>query len=334
MNHGRILGLEDGIYIDYFLSGKIINYGLIQGFEDAGIDVLDSIVGGGMVLNHGQILGKFDAIYVDYDINPKSGIFNYGTIASSYDGIDIEGTLAGTIFNCGIIQGQMESGIEADFTFGGTIRNHGGRIQGGLNAIFLGGGAGGSVVLSGPSHIVGSISGSGGGNDVLRFENMRGISATKQAELLGLAATDPGAGTVSLFGETITWLNIEDIQADANSLTSYSSLLTAPGLQSYAAALDNVVGLNDSFREFLKALNDVDAGLLNRITSNASGQTLRNSLNDIAREQDTNFFHLFSNQAASLRGESSTNGIVSNQRSGVQRSGLFFSRSSGGGDRI
>ena len=116
-------------------------------------------------------------------------------------------------------------------------------------------------------------------------------------------ARDPNTGTITLFGETINWLNIEDIQADGSTLESYESLFAGTGLGGYGSALDNLSGLNDPLREFFKALNDVALSDLSDAASYSSGQTLRNAMADLRRERDTNFNHLFSNQFSSLRGE-------------------------------
>tara|TARA_R110000850_G_scaffold125759_9_gene244382 strand:- start:748 stop:3516 length:2769 start_codon:yes stop_codon:yes gene_type:complete len=321
MNYGTIIAEDDAVDIDDDLAGLFINYGFLQGVGDTGIQIYDDLEPGSRLFNYGTIRGMYEGIYIDDDIKADSGIYNYGTILGDFDGIDIEGDFEGLIFNCGVIEGTQENGIEIDFSSGGTIRNHGGRIQGGMNSIFMGDGMGATVVLSGPSHLVGAISGSTGASDVLRFENMRGISAAKQAELAELAAADPTTGSVTLFGEVVEWRDVEDIQADGASLVSYQSLLDS-GLRGYASSLDNVLGLNDSFREYLKVLNDIDASRLNAIASNASGRNFRDAMSDLAREQDTNFFHLFSNQFSSLRGDVSGS-LASNQSAGVQSSGLF-----------
>ncbi len=319
INYGRIISSvmgEHGVEVEDDLTGDFYNYGFIQGADD-GVD-LDDVKAPGRIFNYGTIIGGDDGLDVFDEMS--GSIFNYGSITAAVDGLDVDGDLSGLLFNCGIIEGAAD-GLSL-LTTTGTVQNHGGRIQGGANAISLGAGNG-TLILSGPSHLVGLVDGQAGMSDVLKFQNMRGITDAKRAELVALAAADSAAlTTVTLFGETISWQNFEDIQAVAGTLVSYQSLITDPGLQVYAASLDNVTGLNDSFRQFLKGLNDVDAGSLNDVLSNTSGRTVSNALGDLFREQDVNFFHMFSNQFSSLRGDVS-GPIASNQSGGVQSTGLF-----------
>lgn len=304
-NSGTISGTLGGVFIPDSLTGTFNNSGTISGFSTTG-----PLTG---VFNNSGTISR--SAFIN---DALMGMFNNsGVINGGDDAVNVR-ELFGEVFNCGIIASDL-TGIDVSNATG-TIRNDGGRISGGVRAINLGT-ANGTVVLSGPSHIVGGIDG-GGGTDTLRFENMRGINAAKQAELAALAAADPAAGTVTLFGETMNWLNFEDIQADAASLVAYQSLVVDQGLQGYASSLDNVTGLNDSFRQLLKELNNVDGALLDQALSNASGQSVVNALSDMAREQDTNFFHLFSNQFSSLRGNVSGS-LASNQSNQVQGSGLF-----------
>ncbi|MEM7699817.1 MAG: autotransporter outer membrane beta-barrel domain-containing protein, partial [Verrucomicrobiota bacterium] len=281
------------------------------------------LLANGLFTNRGTLIAADDGF--DVDGSHAGRAENFGTIRAAVDGFDVDGDFSGEIFNCGIIEaGQFgfifsPTGIMAG-TATGTFHNHGGRVQGGLGAISFSDGDG-RVILSGPSHIVGSIAGGGGSGDVLRFENMRGVNAAKQAELAALSTTDPNAGTVTLFGETITWLNIEDIQVDSSTLESYESLFAGSGLTGYGASLDNLNGLDDDLRTFLKALNDVPEDVLTDAASNSSGQTLRNSMADLRRERDVNFYHLFANQFSSLRGEVSGAGSLS-----AVSSGNIFSR--------
>ncbi len=312
-NDGAIRGSDDGFDVDrnFGVGATFLNNGLIHGMN-SGVDFGRFFHG--VLTNHGTIIGLSTtddgaAIEIERDLGPQGRIRNYGTLFGNEYGIAVFQGLHGEIFNCGIIEGVNFAGIRASFT-DGTIRNHGGRITGRNFSIRLGGGDG-TVVLSGPSHLQGQIGG-GGGSDTIRFENMRGISSAKQAELAALAASDPSTGSVVLFGETISWQQFEDIQADLATLESYQDLITDPGLGGFAQALDNVLGLNDDFREYLKVLNDADASILNDLAANAAGQNLQNTLRDFGREQDTNFFHLFSNQFSSLRGDVSGQ-LVSNQ---------------------
>ncbi len=337
MNRGTISGDVYGVQIEGEVSGTIINSGSIIGLAVDGLAIEDDVEVGALVRNEasGVIRGAIDGLYVGDDLQEGGRIENYGQIYGAEDGLDIDEALEGVVFNmgriwgeedgididsdfdgtifnnCGIIEGISQSGIEAGSFEGGNIRNHGGRIQGSLFSIEIRGGSSGTVVLSGPSHIVGAMLG-GGANETLRFESMRGISAAKQSELAALAASDPSTGSVVLFGETISWQQFEDIQADLATLESYQDLITGPDLGGFAHALDNVLGLNDDFREYLKVLNDADAFILNDLAANASGQNLQNTLRDFGREQDTNFFHLFSNQFSSLRGHISGQ-LVSDQ---------------------
>ncbi|MEM7509142.1 MAG: SMP-30/gluconolactonase/LRE family protein, partial [Pseudomonadota bacterium] len=103
---------------------------------------------------------------------------NFGVMRGGIHGFDVDGTFSGEIFNCGIIEAGADGFSIATGT--GTIHNHGGRIQAAGNAISLGAGNG-RVVLSGPSHIIGAIDGGGGTGDVLRFQNIRGVTAEKEA---------------------------------------------------------------------------------------------------------------------------------------------------------
>lgn len=321
MNEGSISGEFEGVYIDRNINGLFNNSGSITGNLSDGVNMrnLD-----GTLINSGTIKStQSDGVYMDRDINgllDNSGqivgggfhglhvgrdlsgkVNNTGSILGQEVGILVDREMNGTIFNCGIIQGTDLVGIDI-FRTTGTIINDGGRIQGGNNAIRLGRGDG-TLILSGPSHIVGNIRGNGG-SDTLRFENMRGISAAKKAELVALANADSRDQTdITLFGETLSWISFEDIQIDGDTLVSYESLITGAGLQSYAMALDNVIGLNDDFREFLKELNKIDASLLNEIAANSSGQTLINGLDDFARNQDSRNFSLLAAEFSTLRGE-------------------------------
>lgn len=324
LNYGTISGEDDGIDIDGNLgvNARLFNYGTIEG-EFAGLDIDRNL--NGVVTNYGSISGRVeDGINVGRDVEVNGAINNYGSIQGGDFGIHIDRNLIGSIFNCGVIEGSL-AGIRS-FDTSGTIRNHGGRIQGGNNAIRLGMGDG-TVILSGPSHIVGGIGG-GGGNDTIRFENMRGITDAKKAELAAIDAANPATSSVVLFGEIIEWQNIEEIEADTASLSSYSSLITGAGLQDYASALDSIQGLNDDFRSFLKALNDVDAALLNDIANNSSGRNVLNAFNDFARRQDTRIYSLFADHFSTLRGGvSGRPGPVA----GVQQSGLFSREVQAGG---
>ena len=238
-NWGTIIGrTQEGVEIANDLDGTFINWGTIQGGDGgtrAGLTIDDDLDMTGQLINHGSITGfrngvviadllsgtltnfgtirgpQRSGIGIGEDIEASGEISNYGTIIGQRFGIDIIDQLAGTIFNCGVIEGTDQAGISADRT-NGVIRNHGGRIQGGNRAIALGG-QNGTVILSGPSHIVGQIQGGIGGGDIIRFENMRGISAAQEAQLVALAAADSTAQTtITLFGETINWINFEDVQ--------------------------------------------------------------------------------------------------------------------------
>ncbi|MEM7602319.1 MAG: autotransporter outer membrane beta-barrel domain-containing protein, partial [Verrucomicrobiota bacterium] len=275
------------------------NYGSIIGGDDS-IDV-ENLSAGGLIINRGTLTGGDDAFDADGDFEGR--FENYSIMRGGSDGVDIDGIFSGEMFNCGIIEGgQFGFLVSAGATGTGTFHNHGGRVQGGFGAISMGNGNG-TVLLSGPSHIIGSINGGAGTGDVLRFQDMRGVSAEKQAELLALATSDPNSGSITLFGESISWLNVEDIQADGSTLESYESLFSGTGLSGYGNSLDNLNGLDDSLREFLKILNDVSIDTLSEAASNSSGQTLRNAMSDLRRNRDTNFYHLFSNQFSSLRGD-------------------------------
>ena len=301
------------------LDGLLENEGIISGTL-AGVEIEGSL--DGTIRNNGTISGASEGIFID---DVAGNIVNNGSITSRGIGVYVLTELTGDIFNCGIIEGTDIAGIDA-VSSSGTIRNHGGRITGESFSIRLLG-APSTVILSGPSHIQGLISFARGpegavfDGQILRFENMRGINAAKQAELATLASEDPATGSITLFGETISWENVSDLQADAASLDSYESLISGAGLGGYAIALDNVQGLSDEFREFSKALNDADASSLNEIAANSSGQNLTNSVRDFARQQDVNFFHLFSNQFSSLRGKVA--GQLPSNQSAIQRAGFL-----------
>lgn len=302
------------------VDGLLENKGTISG-SLAGVEIEGSL--DGTIRNNGTIFGISEGIFID---DVAGNIVNNGSIRGLGIGVYVFTELTGDIFNCGIIEANVV-GIDA-VSFSGTIRNHGGRItgaEGNFSIRLLG--APSTVILSGPSHIEGPISFARGpegavfDGQILRFENMRGINAAKQAELATLDSTDPATGSIILFGETIAWENVSDLQADAASLDSYESLISGAGLEGYAIALDNVQGLSDEFREFSKALNDADASSLNEIVANSSGQNLTNSVRDFARQQDVNFFHLFANQFSSLRGEVA--GQSHSNQSAIQRAGFL-----------
>lgn len=337
-NTGSILGIgEEGVDIFGLVSGNFINHGSIIG---EGLDGLFFLRLGntGVVTNTGTIAGAADGIFtrtLNGQLNNSGSIIgrgshglhvrvdlagtvsNTGTIKGATIGVIVNNDLSGLLFNCGVIEGTSNAGIRTNTTTG-TIWNDGGRIQGGNNAITMQAGTS-TVILSGPSHIVGNMS-AGAGSDILRFQQMRGITAAKEAELVALAAADsPLQTSVTLFGETISWVGFDDIQTDSSTLESYTSLITGPGLQQYAEALDNVTGLNDSFREFLKELNKADASLLNEIVANSSGQTLINGINDFVRNQDTRIYSLLISEFSTLRGNISGGG----ESSAGQPTGLF-----------
>ncbi|MEM6915770.1 MAG: autotransporter outer membrane beta-barrel domain-containing protein, partial [Verrucomicrobiota bacterium] len=253
-----------------------------------------------------------------------SGTFsNQGSVVGGETGVYVMGAFEGEITNSGAIEGTRGYGIHAAQLpmgayysrapgmgivmpgvvadrQGGVIRNEGGRISGGRAAIQLGFGDD-KVILSGPSRIDGKIDG-GYGKDVLRFEKMRGISAEKKEELRRLSEKNSGSGSIELFSEVIDWENFEAFEADLRSLQSYESLITAPGLSDFARALDSPRGLDDEFRNFLNALNQVEEEELNEVVANASGQTLLQAWDDLGRDQDNRLFSLLGQQFSSLRG--------------------------------
>ena len=300
------------------LDGLLENNGTISG-NLSGVEIVESL--DGIIRNNGTISGVSEGIFMG---DASGSIVNNGTIKSRDTGVYVFTDFTGDIFNCGIIEGSDFAGIDG-ISSSGVITNYGGRITGRDFSISLLG-APSTVILSGPSHLQGLISlargpeGSLFPDQVVRFENMRGINSAKKAELAALDTADPATGSVVLFGETIAWENVSDIQVNSASLTSYDSLITGVGLENYAASLDNVQGLIDEFREFLKALNDADASILNDIVANSSGQNLQNTVRDFARQQDINFFHLFSNQFSSLRVD--TSGQLSLNQRAVQNNVL------------
>lgn len=313
-NSGTINGGLDGVYIDLDMNGTFTNAGTITGRSVDGVYIGRNM--NGDFSNTGTIRGGgFHGVHVDRNLTGR--LDNFGSITAPEIGVLVSRDFTGTLFNCGIIEGTDLAGVRFGRQGTGTVINDGGRIQGGNFSVRLGGGDG-TLVLSGPSHLVGTIGG-GGGSDTIRFENMRGISAAKRAELASLAASDPTTGSITLFGETIDWRRVEDIQADLSTLQSYESLITGAGLQQYAAALDNILGLDDPFREFLKELNKADAALLNELASNSSGQTMINGFNDFVRNQDSRIYSLLMSEFSTLRGDVSGAG----QQTAGTSSGLF-----------
>ncbi|MEM1156965.1 MAG: autotransporter domain-containing protein [Verrucomicrobiota bacterium] len=299
INSGTITGTTiDGMdFVDMEAGSIFNNSGTISG-RNRGVDFVDMELGSTFI-NSGTISGSTSDGVNFIDLETGAAMTNSGTISGLDDGIDMtELEVGATLTNSGIIQGGNH-GLETNAT-NGTFINGGGRVQGGTgNSILLGTGNG-TVILSGPSHIVGVMDGGAGAGDILRFQDIRGISDAKKAELIALAASDAD-GSIELFGETISWINFEDIQVDLSSIQSYQNLITAPGLADFGKALDNVLGLNDNSREYLVFLSNLDVSLLNDVATNLSGQTLLNGLNDFVGNQDTTFFNSLMQQFNSFR---------------------------------
>jgi uncharacterized protein YhjY with autotransporter beta-barrel domain len=298
-NHGAITSESlDAVFIGVDLDGSLVNHGTISSRDADGIDMNNSL--NGSLVNRGKILAGGQGIEIDNDID--GAIRNYGTILSTgADGIFVGSQMRGTVTNWGTIEGET-FGIRFNFS-SGTMINDGGRVSGsGGTSIALGSGDG-TLVLSGPSHLEGTADGGAeAAGDVLRFQNMRGLSQAKQQELAALAAADSDAlTTISLFGEKLAWQDFEDIQVDLSSLVSYQSLIDAPGLGGYAAALDNLEGLNDEFRELLAALNNADASLLNEYARSLSGKVILDGITDYAQLQDGRVFALLMQEMGNLR---------------------------------
>ncbi|MEM6820475.1 MAG: autotransporter domain-containing protein [Verrucomicrobiota bacterium] len=280
--------------------GSLFNYGTIASDQGDGIFISENL--SGILLNTGSIIGGFqggdEGILIARDL--IGSLTNSGTILGGDEGIQVSANLSGTITNSGIIKGNDE-GIRIFGNGTGTITNNGGKIQSGNGVAILLGSNNGTVILSGPSRIIGTIDGESGAGDILRFENTRGVNASKQAELEALAAADAD-GTVTLFGETITWQNFEDIQFDSSSVQAYQDLLTSPELNQFAWALDNVLSLDDDdFREFLTVLNNVDLSILDDTLRNSSGLTILDGMTDFAQSQDTGLFGQIMNQLFTVR---------------------------------
>jgi hypothetical protein len=253
----------------------------------------------GTALNSGRVMA--DQIGVMFGAGTFSGEFtNTGNIKGGNEGVFVVGSFEGTVLNRGTIEGTQGYGIHLMHGNGGVVRNDGGRVVGEKSAIYPGSGDV-KVVLSGVSQIVGGIDG-GANTDTLRFENMRGISEEKHEELRALAESNPGAGSITLFGEVIEWRNFESIEADIKTLNSYETLISTPGLEGYARALDAAEDINEEFLEFMEALNEVDEVHLDAVTENTSGQTLLSGWDSFAREQDSRLFSFFGAQFSSLRG--------------------------------
>ncbi|MEM6883540.1 MAG: autotransporter outer membrane beta-barrel domain-containing protein [Verrucomicrobiota bacterium] len=290
INSGTISGGGSGISINVDLNGFLNNSGIINGIGNNGVSVNNSL--NKLLTNTGSITGGVTGIQANF----QSGtISNSGLIRGGTHGIRIENNFTGTIKNSGSIESNL-FGILIVGNGTGVIMNHGGAIKAestnpGSRSISLGNGNG-TVVLSGPSYIIGIMDGGAGASDSLKFSNMRGISKAKQAELVELATADSTALTsVKLFGSEISWVNFEDIQANLNSLQSYEELITVDGLSGFAHALDNVLSLeSDEFREFLTILNDAETGLLNEIARNSSGQIYMAGINDYVQSQDVALF--------------------------------------------
>lgn len=317
LNSGTIEGEDAGVYFNDSFSGRFENSGRIDGRDEKnGVGIFFEGNVSGEFVNSNLIIGTYRAIYV---ADPFEGnLTNSGRIAALEDNAIYFDSFTGELNNTGVIDSPGAAAISSGSTTG-TINNRGGRISGKTNSIELGGGNG-TVVLSGVSVIDGTIDGGDGDGDVLRFENVRGVSSEKRAELEALANADrTGESSVTLFGETINWSNFEDVQVDFASLTSYEELFSTTGFEGYGAALDNVKNLNEELRVFLNALNDLDEDDLKVVAANSSGQTVAAAAENYVRSQGSEVFSLFSAEFSSLRGggNGGGSGVASNQRTGL-----------------
>lgn len=304
-NTGMITSINnEAVYVDDDFTGSFLNSGTISGFTD-GVEVDDDFEG--TFTNSGTILSTDgDGIELGGEFMSGNTFTNTGTIQGAASGINLLDTTGGTWLNSGIIKGQSGFGIDSQFGTANSadFTNHGGRISGPMGALHFGAGNA-TLNIESASHIQGLMNGGAGNGDTIRFQNIRGISDAKRAELQALAGADPTKVTsITLFGETMSFTGFESIQVDLASLQSYEAILR-PGLGNYGAALDNVIQLNDEIREFLNSLNDVDLAELNRITGTTSGQVIVSGLDDFVQHQDANLFSLFSNEFSTLRGDRS-----------------------------
>ncbi|MEM1441032.1 MAG: autotransporter domain-containing protein [Verrucomicrobiota bacterium] len=340
LNSGRIVTNLEGVEVDSTFNGSFTNTGTIVA-NDEGIHFQNSFTG--TFSNTGTIRGRLEGVETDGIFNgtfsntgtiqstegdglrfdgafPSTFQFtNSGTILGAQDGINTTDITDGSWLNTGVIEAQGGFGFDINNGQNGllTLTNRGGRITGTTGSIQLGA-DNGTVILEGPSSIQGTMFG-GTGTDTLRFQNIRGISDAKRAELEALVGADPTqVTTINLFGEDISFTEFENVQIDLASIQSYANLITRPGLQDYARALDNVFQLNDEFREFLSALNEADEADLNEIAGTTSGQVIVSVTDDFLRHQDTNFFNLFTKEFSTLRNDPSGGGsLAANERSGL-----------------
>ena len=316
-NTGTILSEnDDGVLLEGGFTGSFLNTGLISA-DSEGVYFGDDF--NGSFTNHGTITSTGTNAFEFSTFAAGSTFTNSGMIRGATDGIDLFGPIGGSWLNTGIIEAQSGLGIDAQSATAttATFTNRGGRILGSTGALNLGAGNA-TLNIEGPSHIQGTMFGGPGAGDTIRFQNIRGISDAKRAELEALAGADPTQVTsVTLFGETLSFTEFESIQVELASLQSYGDLLR-PGLGNYGTALDNVIQLNDEIRGFLNALNDADLDTLNKIAGTTSGQVIVSGLDDFVQHQDTNLFSLFMNEFSTLRGDPSGGGsLAANERSGL-----------------
>ena len=321
-NRGTISALDDeAVFFDSSFTGSFLNTGTIFSGDSEGVEVDDDFEGS--FTNSGTIIStEANAIEFDGEFMAGSTFTNTGTIRGATTGINLLDITGGTWRNTGIIEGQNGLGIDARFGTAttGTFTNHGGRITGTMGALNFGAGNA-TLNIEGASHIQGLMSGGAGAGDTIRFQNIRGISDAKRAELQALVGADPTQITsITLFGETLSFTEFESIQVELASLQSYEHILR-PGLGGYGAALDNVIQLNDEIRGFLNSLNDADLASLNRIAGTTSGQVIVSGIDDFVQHQDANLFSLFSNEFSSLRGDRSGGASV-----GANRGNGLFTR--------
>ena len=113
INRGNIVAEGDGIQISQTFTGNINNSGNITAIGE-GIDLRDvsgtgEFIFAGDINNRGTIVGNSGGIRIDDDVVFTDDINNSGSILSNAvpaDGIDIEGSLLGTINNSGLIQAE------------------------------------------------------------------------------------------------------------------------------------------------------------------------------------------------------------------------------------
>jgi hypothetical protein len=298
INNGtiRVGGVGIEIERNFETGALLINSGSIIAGND-GIDVDDNFRG--VLINNGSIISEGNGIDINLNFESGGSLTNSGSIIADNEGIVVRDNFSGTLMNQGSIEGNI--GIEIQDAGTGTILNDDGTIIGRNGTAVALGSDNGTFIFSGVSRIQGILDGEGGGGDTLQFRNLRGVSPETIEQLKAFAAAN-GDGTISLFGETVSWINFENILVDLSSIQSFQNLITTPGLEGYAVALDNILDIdNPEFRAFFEALGDLNGDQLEEAVRNSSGQTTISAFTDLLQSQNTALFHQLMGQMGSFR---------------------------------